>query len=164
MGSAFFSTDVATGVLVVEHSLDSLCLTAIADAPEGVPHKIQLTGGDEKLEEIWGLRVRLGWPITMLHSACVYWGVSQALSGDGITRVGYLADGVFRDLGQFALTNVTREACFVAVGPRARAVLQALIDAELGYDPENFDDDGYVRRMPAQHPAVDPTGRVEAAG
>jgi len=165
MGPVFFPSEVAAAAVVLGHSLDSQCLSAIAEAPEGVPHKIRLAGWSaENREEMWGIRVELRWPMTMAHSAWVYWSVSQTLVGEDAARVGCLAEGVFKDLGQFALINVTREAYFVAVGPRARAALQAVADAERRYDPRNFDEDGYFRPMPAQHAADDPAEEVEAAG
>lgn len=144
MNDLGFRDEVGPAVLENARSFPSQCRSQIERAPQGTVIRIRPAGStSERSREVWGLRVEFRWPMTMAHSGWIYYHARRAVESDDTTRVGLLLDDGLAELAQFALLRTGRQACLLAVGPRAREALRAAAEAEASYNPASFDEDGY---------------------
>lgn len=58
--------------------------------------------------------------------------------------VSLYSDGFFRELSQFAMLGVSEtSAIFLGIGANSTQLLQAIIEANKGFNRHDFDFDGY---------------------
>lgn len=97
-------------------------------------------------DALFGLKLTLQTNQSMAHSGWLY---SRYLNAcrksklDPATMVTLYSDGFFREFGQFGVLKP--EALFLGFGQSGAQMLEAILQAELQFDPNDFDMDGYAK-------------------
>ena len=97
-----------------------------------------------EIDSLFGLRLNLKTKPSMAHSGWLfsrYYNACHKLKLDYKTIVTSYSNGFFRELGQFEIMD--SGVLFLGFGQSGAKMLEVILQAELQFNPRDFDSDGY---------------------
>ncbi len=98
----------------------------------------------QEMDEIFGLKLKLKTKPSMAHSGWLfshYLDACKKSELDHKTAITFYSDGLFREFDQFGIQD--SEVLFLGFGQSGAKMLEVILQAELQFNPNDFDLDGY---------------------